>query len=71
MVTDQGRRVRSIVNGEIAKRRSQGQRFTLTFDEWTSGRNRRYMNINIHGESGTFWSLLYGLHSDTVLVVWQ
>jgi len=33
MVMDQGRRVRSIVGGEIAKRRSQGQRFTLMFDE--------------------------------------
>jgi len=53
MVMDQGRRVRSIVSGEVAKRRSQGQRFIVTFDEWTSGRNRRYTNINIHGESGT------------------
>ena len=57
---DQGRRVRSIVSGEIAKRRSLGQRFTVTFDEWTSRRNRRYMNVNVHGESGSFWSLLYG-----------
>ena len=59
MVMDQGRRVRSLVTGEIAKRRAQGQRFSLTFDEWTSGRNRRYiyMNINVHGEGGTFWSL--------------
>ena len=48
MVMDQGRRVRSLVTGEIAKRRAQGQRFSLTFDEWTSGRNRRYMNINVH-----------------------
>ena len=48
MVMEQGRRVRSTVIGEIA-RRSQGQRFTLTFDEWTSGQNRRYMNINVHG----------------------
>jgi len=59
MVMDQGRRVRSIVSGEIAKK-SQGQRFTLTFDEWMSGRNRRYINVNVHGANGTFWSLLYG-----------
>jgi len=64
---DQSRRVRSIVGGEIAKR-SQGQRFTLTFDEWTSRRNQRYMNINVQGERGTFWSLLYGFHSATALV---
>ena len=42
MVMDQGRRVCSLVTGEIAKRRAQEQRFSLTFDEWTSGRNRRY-----------------------------
>jgi len=48
--------VRSIGSGEIAKTRSQGQRFTLTFDEWTSRRNRRYMNINVQGANGTFWS---------------
>jgi len=47
MVMEQGRRVRSLVTGEIAKRRAQRQRFSLTFDEWTSGRNRRYMNINV------------------------
>jgi len=68
---DQGRRVRSIVSGEIAKRRSQGQRFTVTFDEWMSRRNRRYMNINVHGVNGTFWSLLYGFRSATALVVRQ
>jgi len=42
MVMGQGRRVRSIVSGEIAKRRSQEQQFTVTFDEWTSSQNRHY-----------------------------
>jgi len=25
------------------------QKFNLTFDEWTNGRNRRYINLNLHG----------------------
>jgi len=36
MVMEQSGLLRSIVSSELAKRRSQGQRFTLTFDEWTS-----------------------------------
>lgn len=30
--------------------KSENKRFTITFDEWTSTRNRRYMNINIHNK---------------------
>lgn len=30
--------------------------FTLTFYEWTSLRNRRYMNINVHSIN-KFWNL--------------
>jgi hypothetical protein len=30
--------------------------FSLTFDEWTSIQNRRYLNVNVHIE-GEFWSL--------------
>jgi hypothetical protein len=33
-----------------------GERFSLTFDEWTSTSNKRYMNINIH-VAKKFWSL--------------
>jgi hypothetical protein len=36
--------------------RSQGMRFSLTFDEWTSIKNRRYLNVNVHIED-KFWSL--------------
>lgn len=32
----------------IASMKEHGERFTLTLDEWTSLRNRRYMNINLH-----------------------
>ena len=34
----------------------KGDRFSLTFDELTSIKNHRYMNINIHANK-QFWSL--------------
>jgi len=57
MVMDEGRSVRSVVINELARKKREGQRFSLTLDEWTSGRNRRYMNINVHEKGGAFWSL--------------
>ncbi len=33
-----------------------GARFSLTLDEYTSLQNRRYININVHGET-KHWSL--------------
>ena len=33
-----------------------GARFSLTLDEYTSLQNRRYININVHGEK-EHWSL--------------
>ena len=44
MVMDEGRSVRSVVFNELARKKTEGQRFSLTLDEWTSGKNRRYMN---------------------------
>ena len=41
---------------ELAQQVSQGKKFSLTFDEWTSLRNRRYMNINVH-EGVHFYNL--------------
>ena len=34
----------------------EGERFYLSFDEWTSLRNRCYMNINLHARNCQFWS---------------
>lgn len=34
----------------LKEMKSQNKRFTMTFDEWTSTRNKRYMNINIHSK---------------------
>jgi len=57
MVMDEGHSVRSVVTSELARKKMEGQRFSLMLDEWTSGRNRRYMNINVHEKGGAFWSL--------------
>lgn len=51
--------IQSQVKSDLALRLKEGTRFSLTFDEWTSVRNRRYMVVNVHG-GGTqpqFWSL--------------
>lgn len=44
------------------KSRQNGRCFSITFDEWTSNRNKRYININVHGffENSSeikFWNL--------------
>lgn len=49
--------LRAQVTAEIKEERKAGQKFSLTFDEWSSLRNRRYMNINVHTKEGKFWSL--------------
>ena len=40
------------VKKEIADKVSNGERFSITLDEWTSTRNRRYMNVNVHDKAG-------------------
>lgn len=32
-------------------------KFSLTLDEWTSSRNRRYINVNLHSNNGVFFNL--------------
>lgn len=34
--------------GELKQHLAAGKKFSLTFDEWTSTRNARYININVH-----------------------
>lgn len=36
--------------------KKDGRKLSLTFDEWTSNRNRRYMNVNAHAANKT-WNL--------------
>lgn len=40
----------------LAAHKYSDKRFSLTFDEWTSMKNRRYININVHAND-TFWNL--------------
>lgn len=57
LVMNQGNQVRSFLTSELATRKRRGQRFSLTFDEWTSTRNRRYMVVNVHEQGPEYWSL--------------
>ena len=37
------------IKHDLLIRKSKGEKFSLTLDEWTSLRNKSYLNINIHG----------------------
>lgn len=41
---------------EFLTKKKNGNRFSLSLDEWTSIRNRRYLNVNVHSEK-EFWNL--------------
>lgn len=57
IVMDYSKYVReSVMVPEFTDRRTSGNGFSITWDEWTSKRNRRYMNINLHSDS-KFWNL--------------
>lgn len=60
MVMDYGTTLKMKVKQDLMKLKEHGQRFTLTFNKWTSGRNRRFLNINIHSHTNNqpvFWNL--------------
>lgn len=42
---------------EITKLKETSHKFSATFDEWTSGGNRRFLNIIVHGIDSKFWNL--------------
>ena len=44
------------VKSELQNHIKQGKQFAATFDEWT-GRNRRYLTINLHISIGDFINL--------------
>lgn len=50
-------RVRHAMISQMSQHLSKGKKLSLTFDEWTSLANKRYMNINAHGDNSQFWSL--------------
>ncbi len=41
--------MRDRLTTELQQLKVRGRRFSLTFDEWTSTKNRRYLNLNLHG----------------------
>lgn len=51
-----GYSIRQKCKSELQKIKADGKRFSLTFDEWTSNNNRRYLNINAHIKN-QFWNL--------------
>ena len=50
MVLNYNKNIRDEVIKELLSRIANGNRFSLTFDEWTLIRNRRYININVHSD---------------------
>ena len=55
-VVKYGQQLREEVKRSIHISKSKGAYFSLTLDEWTSVQNKRYLNINIHGND-SFWNL--------------
>lgn len=49
-------KIREQVSAEIRQLKSSEERFSLTFDEWTSTANKRFMNVNVHS-CNKYWSL--------------
>nr|CAI5846274.1 unnamed protein product [Callosobruchus analis]CAI5870182.1 unnamed protein product [Callosobruchus analis] len=49
-------KVKDSIVSDIEKQKSDGKRFSLTFDEWTALSNKRFLNINVHGEGNVFWN---------------
>ena len=56
IVLKYGEKIRKEVIEHISKHKVTKKLFSLTFDEWTSISNRRYMNINIHA-ADKFWNI--------------
>ncbi|KAF2901604.1 hypothetical protein ILUMI_04583 [Ignelater luminosus] len=60
MVMNYGMTLRIKVLYELSELKETDHRFLLTFDEWTSSSNRRYLNINVHtyaNDRVLFWNL--------------
>ena len=57
MVMDEGERVCSFMMAEITTLKKQRHRFSVTFDEWTSTKNWKYMNIKVHAKGPKYRNL--------------
>lgn len=57
MMITYSKKVHEKIKAEIKSELIAGSRFCITFDEWTSSRNRRYMNLILHGKGSKIWNL--------------
>lgn len=56
IVLEYAQKSRLEVIEELAALKKKGEKFSITLDEWSSKRNRKYMNINIHAKN-EIWNL--------------
>ena len=56
ILTDYGNKKDELKN-KLQNAKSAGEKFSLTMDEWTSTKMRRYFNINLHDAGGKFNNL--------------
>ena len=56
-VIDYSNRICSFIKDEMANQKINSKKFSLSFDEWSSTRNLRYMNIIIYGSCSKNWNL--------------
>lgn len=57
IVVSHGNQIRTQTITELESLKNDGARFSVSFDEWTSTRNRRYMNVNVHADGKKYWNL--------------
>ena len=57
IVMQYGDKIQKQIVTELSERIARGELFSLTFDEWTSLKNRRLMNVNVHSYDNVFWNL--------------
>jgi hypothetical protein len=49
--------IKTMVKEDLIAKKEADVRFSITFDEWTSIGNTRFMNLNVHYGDGNFYSL--------------
>lgn len=62
IVTNFANTVKADLIIEFEYLRKQGKRFSLSFDEWTSQKNHRYLNLNLHHKEKHFNLGLIRIH---------
>ncbi|GBM67655.1 hypothetical protein AVEN_226024-1 [Araneus ventricosus] len=62
IVTDFANTVKADLIIEFEYLKKQGERFALIFDEWTSQKNHRYLNLNLHHKEKHFNLGLIRIH---------